>query len=57
MTNFEKAIAKIKEFAEESLRQGWIVKGYRYTRINGVEKYGVTVQNKKGEIIQFNQQI
>lgn len=57
MTNLAKAIFKIDEFVADCLKVGWAVKGYRYTRIRGVEKYGVDVQTDKGEIVQFNQQV
>lgn len=57
MTNLAKAIFKINEFVADCLKVGWTVKGYRYTRIKGIEKYGVDVLNENGEIIQFNQQI
>lgn len=57
MTNLAKAIFKIDEFVADCLKVGWKVKGYRYTRIRGVEKYGVDVQTDKGEILQFNQEV
>lgn len=57
MTNLAKAIFKIDEFIADCLQVGWTVKGYHYTRIRGVEKYGVDVQTDKGEILQFNQEV
>lgn len=57
MTNFTKAVFKIEEFISDCLKMGWTVKGYHYTRIKGVERYGVDVQNEKGDIIQFNPKI
>lgn len=56
-TSFQKAIVKIKEIIEDCAECGWTVKGYRYTRIKGIEKCGVDLKNEKGEILQYNYQI
>lgn len=57
VNQFQIAIDKIKEFVTGMEQDGWKLKGYRFSLIKGVAKIGVDIQNSKGEVLQYNQQI
>lgn len=56
-TQFQKATNKLKEFVTDMEKDGWKLKSVRFSLIKGVAKVGADVQNAKGEIVQFNQEV